>query len=948
MTVRLPGRARAWLGIGAAVVVIVCGLWMAFEYVRAVSVESADKARIEALKERAKTDGTIHRTLLQPEFDRQREALTRRHRIYRGVGPVALVALAIFLVWVRWLRPAPGDWAGAPRWLPRLFGGTLDHPLAAGTGGPRPGAARSGRTMEAAPVFALPPARERPALDLGAVDEILESAGRQAESVIPVLQAIQTKFRYLPDEALRKVADASRMTPAQIAGVASFYGQFRQRPVGEHIIRVCEGTACHVSGAGEVRAELCRCLGIKGHEDTDPSGQFTVERVACVGSCSLAPVVTMDEKIYGRLSALTAAGVLRDFIAEQGARSNGNGHKPGAKGAGAVLESVSAAFRPVEIRIGVGSCGIASGALEVQAALEEEVRALGGGATIKPVGCAGFCHREPLVEVVDGGATVLYGNVTPGDVRKLVRQHVGARGLASAVRAVVGDVHARLADDGAWSPISAQAVAASPYITKQVRIVLENCGAVDPRSLDDYRGRDGFRALEACLARTPEQVIEEIRASGLRGRGGAGFPTGVKWGLARQAAGETKFVIGNGDEGDPGAFMDRAVLEADPFRVIEGITIAAYAIGAQEGILYIRQEYPIAVRNVRAAIESAASSGLLGERILGSAFGFTLQVREGAGAFVCGEETALIQSLEGQRGMPRPRPPYPAQAGYRGQPTLINNVETLACVPWIVRKGAAAFAALGTERSKGTKVFSLAGKIVRGGLIEVPMGITIRDIVQEVGGGIKGGRAFKAVLAGGPSGGCIPASLADTRVDYEELSSTGAIMGSGGLVVLDDRDCAVDIARYFLHFTQDESCGKCTFCRVGTRRMLEILDRICAGRGRDGDLEMLEGLAHGVKTGSLCGLGQTAPNPVITTLKYFRDEYEVHIRDRRCPAGSCKALIHYRVIPADCTGCTLCAQACPVDAIERRPYRPHEVIDDLCTRCGMCLAACPERAIEVV
>jgi NADH-quinone oxidoreductase subunit F len=406
-------------------------------------------------------------------------------------------------------------------------------------------------------------------------------------------------------------------------------------------------------------------------------------------------------------------------------------------------------------------------------------------------------------------------------------------------------------------------------------------------------------------------------------------------------------VICNGDEGDPGAFMDRAVLEADPFRVLEGLAIAAYAIGAREGYVYVRREYPIAVRHVRAAIRRAEEAGYLGEHICGSTYSLKLHLREGAGAFVCGEETALIQSIEGRRGMPRPRPPYPAQSGLWGKPTLINNVETLACVPWIIRRGPEAFAALGTEKSKGTKVFSLAGKIKRGGLIEVPMGITIREIVEDIGGGIKGGRQFKAVLAGGPSGGCIPASLADTRIDYEELAQTGSIMGSGGLVVLDDRDCAVEIARYFLHFTQNESCGKCTFCRIGTKRMLEILERICQGKGREGDLHTLEELAHAVKKASLCGLGQTAPNPVLTTLRYFRDEYEAHIRERRCPAAQCKPLIHYCILET-CTGCTLCAQACPAKAIEPRPYERHRVADELCTRCGMCVTACPENAIEVV
>jgi len=392
--------------------------------------------------------------------------------------------------------------------------------------------------------------------------------------------------------------------------------------------------------------------------------------------------------------------------------------------------------------------------------------------------------------------------------------------------------------------------------------------------------------------------------------------------------------------------MDRAVLEGDPFRVIEGLVIAAYATGASEGFVYVRREYPIAVRHVRAAIRIAEERGFLGERILGTDFSFRVQVREGAGAFVCGEETALIQSIEGSRGMPRLRPPFPAQSGLWGRPTVINNVETLACLPWIFREGAAAFAALGTETSKGTKVFSLAGRVNRGGLIEVPMGITIREVVEEIGGGIKDGRRLKAVLIGGPSGGCLPASLADTPIDYEQLSSTGAIMGSGGLVVLDDRDCAVEIARYFVSFTQRESCGKCTFCRIGTKRMLEILERICGGAGRADDLRTLEELAGGVRRGSLCGLGQTAPNPVLTTLRYFRDEYDAHIREKRCPAAQCKALIHYTVLAA-CSGCTLCAQACPTGAIAATPYERHFVIDDRCTRCGMCLAACPEHAIRI-
>jgi NADH-quinone oxidoreductase subunit F len=588
----------------------------------------------------------------------------------------------------------------------------------------------------------------------------------------------------------------------------------------------------------------------------------------------------------------------------------------------------------VEIRIGLGSCGVASGGEPVRDALEREASEAGANGVIKTVGCNGMCHREPLVEVVEpDGPTALYGNVTVETARRIARRHIRPRRVSTWVR-------------WKWEEMGWQAEAPAPpgpqeqgYLAKQKRIVLENCGSIDPLNIDDYLARDGYRALAMCRSLTPDEVIAAISDSGLRGRGGAGFPAGRKWALGRAQPGAVKYVICNGDEGDPGAFMDRLVLESDPHRVLEGLAIAAYAIGATEGYLYIRAEYPLAVRHTRAAIRQAEERGLLGR--------LRLEVREGAGAFVCGEETALIQSLEGKRGAPKLRPPYPVERGFRGQPTVINNVETLASAPWIMRHGASAFAALGTKNSRGTKVFALAGKINRGGLIEVPMGITIRDVVEDIGGGIRNGRAFKAVQLGGPSGGCIPARLADTPIDYDALAETGAIMGSGGLVVLDDRDCMVDIARFFLKFTQAESCGKCTFCRIGTKRMLEILERLCEGKGRMDDLEKLEALADTVGRGSLCGLGQTAPNPVLTTLRYFRDEYEAHLHERRCPAGRCPALIRYRVTD-NCIGCTLCAQACPVGAIAYRPYEKHGVDDHLCTRCDMCRQACQDDAIEVI
>ena len=779
-------------------------------------------------------------------------------------------------------------------------------------------------------------------LDLTFVDEVVGKVGTGKEKVLELLQAIQGHYGYLPKEALQRVCELTEITPAAIMGVSTFYDQFRHRPAGRHVIHVCVGTACHVKGAEQVYEEFRRCLQIPDGEDTDVQKLFTVERIACLGCCTLAPAAQIDEVTYGHLTRETVSKVINDFLRLEQSRATERPHRlprvrPGARG---------------EIRLGLGSCCVARGSGRLHVALQDALARAGATAPVKRVGCVGMCHQTPLLEVVQpNGASFLYARVQPEDATPIVQRHFGVKGPHRKLSNTISKTLDRLLTDEDSAPVTRYPIhvrdrGVSDFLDRQIHISTEHCGHIDPTDIDEYLQNDGFQALEKALKEPdPQAVIAQIEASGLRGRGGAGFPTHLKWSAVRAADGETKHIVCNGDEGDPGAFMDRMLMESYPYRILEGMIVAARCVGAREGYLYIRAEYPLAIKRVTEALEKCRERGFLGENILGTCFSLTLRIVAGAGAFVCGEETALMASIEGRRGMPRLRPPFPAQKGLWGRPTLINNVETYAAVPWILRNGAEAFARIGTGRSRGTKVFALAGKVARGGLIEVPMGISIRQIVEEIGGGIAGGLRFKAVQVGGPSGGCIPATRDDLSVDYETLTEAGAMMGSGGLVVLDETDCMVDIARYFLQFTQNQSCGKCTFCRVGTRRMLDILDRLCSGKGEAADLEELDHLAKIVKQGSLCGLGKTAPNPVLSTMRYFRDEYEAHVRGR-CPARRCKALVKY-TITDDCIGCTLCAQHCPADAIEMRPYEKHEIIDEKCTRCGTCKVVCPADAVRV-
>lgn len=779
-----------------------------------------------------------------------------------------------------------------------------------------------------------------PAEIKSAVDEVIGFTGKEKEKVILILQEVQKKLNYLPSDALKYICEVTDITPGQISGVSTFYSQFRHLPVGKHTIKICTGTACHVKGSQLISEAFQRELGIDESRNISKDNLFSVEEVACLGCCTLAPVIQIDGKTYGHVKPNLAREIISDFLS--------GSHTEKAAGNDDDDENIEA-----EVRIGLGSCCVAGGSRDILTNLTDIKEGYDLKIKVKPVGCVGVCNQTPLLEIVTkDNSHHRYTNVRKEQVEEILLKHIRPSSLNKRLLYGINDLaDSFVSDEKTFSPVNLPGEVREKHLNNflnlQMHLATLNSGIQSPESYEEYRMLGGFSAFEKVLGKSlPDELIENILKSGLRGRGGAGFLTGQKWRLFSRAAGKPKYVVCNGDEGDPGAFMDRMLLESFPYRIIEGMLIAAYATGADEGIFYIRAEYPLAVMRIRHAVEKCYSHGILGTEGNKYGFRFNISIFEGAGAFVCGEETALIASMEGKRGYPHFRPPYPVEKGFRDKPTLVNNVETLSLVPWIINNGSEAFSNIGTEKSKGTKVFALAGKISKGGLIEVPMGTTIRDIVENIGNGVGEGRTFKAVQIGGPSGGCIPAALADTPVDYEQLSRMGAMMGSGGLVVLDDTDCMVDIAKYFLSFTHKQSCGKCTFCRVGTKQMLNILTSLSEGKATMADIEELERLSHDVRNGSLCGLGKTAPNPVLTGLQYFREEYEAHTRGI-CHAKKCRELVKY-VITDQCTGCTKCYQECPVQAIDFKPYEKHSIDLAKCTKCDNCRIVCPEGAVEIV
>jgi len=777
-------------------------------------------------------------------------------------------------------------------------------------------------------------------IDIDYIDNIINEIGRDKKNIIDILHKIQEKYNYLPEDLLKRVTEVTDLTPSDIMGVSSFYTQFRFKPAGRHSIKVCIGTACHVKGADKVFDEFKTYLNIDENNDTDKDMLFTVEKVACLGCCMLAPAVQIDDIIYGFLDANKVSDVLCDFLNEVS-------HKDNIKGKKYTPEKYDA-----EIRLCTCTSCRAAGSKKIFDIIEAEIKRSGLNIKLKNVGCNGISYLAPFVEIYfNEDKKYRYGRVTEDNVIRIITKHFKPKNIFKKINNKINSLLLKLYSDEYKEPVTRYLVdntdpAFSMYQCRQKKIVLENCGDLDPLNIEEYIEYGGFDGLKKVInEKNKKNILNGIEKSMLRGRGGGGFLTAKKWDDVYNAENSVKYIVCNGDEGDPGAFMDRMILESFPYRVIEGIIIGAYTLNVDTGFIYIRNEYPLAINNVKKAIDICMKKNLLGDNILGSDFSFNIKIIKGAGAFVCGEETALISSIEGKRGIPIMRPPYPSQDGLWGKPTLVNNVETFSNIPWIIKNGVESFSLIGTEKSKGTKTFALAGKIKHGGLIEVPMGMTIKEIVEEIGSGIQNDKKFKAVQIGGPSGGCIPAWLSSLPIDFDELTSSGAMMGSGGLVVLDETDCMVDIARYFMSFTQNESCGKCTYCRIGTKLMLDILERLCSGNGRQNDIEDLEYLSRLVKERSICGLGKTAPNPVLSTIVHFRNEYEAHINGK-CPAGKCRELINYS-INDNCIGCTKCAQNCPVDAIISVPYEKHIIDIDKCTKCGTCKSVCPNGAVIV-